>query len=1046
MRERGCLKHIEPLALACALVLACSAALAGEPRPDSARGLLDAAGIGGGLIVHLGCGDGRWTAALRAGDGYLVEGLDADAENVGKARARLRSLGLDGKVSVEQWTARHLPYVDGLASLVVADDLGRVPMAEVMRVLRPNGVAWVRQDGGWTKTVKARPASIDAWTHYLHDPTNNAVARDEAVGPPRHVRWKAGPAFGRHHDTLASLSALVCAGGRLFYIFDEGLTSLLHYPARWRLVARDAFSGVLLWKRPLASWESHLRSFRSGPPQLPRRLVAVGGRVYVTLGLTAPVTALDAATGHTRRVHKGTEQADEILCHQGVLLVVTYDYASAAEAHQALRRGIPTTGGRRAIVAVQADTGALLWRKSGQDTAKLLPATLAATDQRVLFRRGAEVACAELRTGRLLWRREAHAPAPDRATATPAPRPGRKPRRRRRPPTAGAFYAPTLVVSPAHGVVLSAHGSKLTALSLGDGQVLWTGKSAPDFHAPADLFVADGLVWSGLFAAQGLDPRTGQVRRTLDLTGLLTPGHHPRCHRGKATDRYVIASKRGLEFFDLRGDGHSRNNWVRGGCQYGIMPCNGLVYVPPNACCCYPGALLHGFYALAPRRKAPTRAEPGPRLQRGPAYGTAAAAAARDASGEAWPTFRGDPARSGSSATVAPTALAELWRAQVGGKLSTVVVGEGRLLVASVHQRRVTALDARTGKSLWSFTAGGRVDTPPTLHRGLALFGAADGWVYGLRASDGAVDEQLESAWPAHGSVLVLDGVAYAAAGRSCYLDGGIRLYGLEPATGRTLCETRLAIPHEKDESRAFLMAGVRPDVLVSDGKWIYLQQIKFDKRLVRQDDGGRHLMCHSGLADDTWFYRTFWRLGRGDAYDFPNSYIKHDLRVPFGQLLVFDGQAVCGLQTWFSPRISPAQADKGSRGCMLFGDANQPFTPDERASPDSDYPPGKLKRRSAPVGHKWTARLPFQARAMVLARDRLFVAGWPDVVDDADPCAAPEGRKGGVLWAFSKADGKLLAKSELKSPPVFDGLIAADGRLYLATVDGAVRCMGQRR
>ena len=46
---------------------------------------------------------------------------------------------------------------------------------------------------------------------------------------------------------------------------------------------------------------------------------------------------------------------------------------------------------------------------------------------------------------------------------------------------------------------------------------------------------------------------------------------------------------------------------------------------------------------------------------------------------------------------------------------------------------------------------------------------------------------QLESAWPVSGSVLVLDDQVYAAAGRSSFLDGGIFLYCLDPATGKLL-------------------------------------------------------------------------------------------------------------------------------------------------------------------------------------------------------------------------------------------------------------------
>ncbi len=78
----------------------------------------------------------------------------------------------------------------------------------------------------------------------------------------------------------------------------------------------------------------------------------------------------------------------------------------------------------------------------------------------------------------------------------------------------------------------------------------------------------------------------------------------------------------------------------------------------------------------------------------------------------------------------------------------------------------------------------------------------------------------------------------------------------------------------------------------------------------------------------------------------------------------------------------------------------------------------------------------------MVLAGETLFVAGVPDVVDPADPLASLEGRKGAQLQAYSAADGRKLAEYQLTSPPVFDGLIAAAGRLYWSTTDGKVMCM----
>jgi outer membrane protein assembly factor BamB len=351
---------------------------------------------------------------------------------------------------------------------------------------------------------------------------------------------------------------------------------------------------------------------------------------------------------------------------------------------------------------------------------------------------------------------------------------------------------------------------------------------------------------------------------------------------------------------------------------------------------------------------------------------------------------------------------------------------------------------------------GGRVDTPPTVYNDTLLFGSNDGWVYCLSVVDGRlawrfraapedrrtmVDNQIESVWPVPGNVLVMDGLAYFAAGRSVYLDGGIWVYGVDAATGRKTVETRIFVPHDDAPTRTFTMAGVRPDVLVSDGKDIYLQQIKFDTRLNRQETLGRHLMTNSGFADDTWFYRTFWRLGKGDAYDFPFSYIKHDLRVPFGQLLVFDDKTVCGLQTFMSPGIVPSAAAASSRGCLLFADPNEPFTPDQKTSPTTDYPE-KANRSKTPADHMWTVKLPFQARAMLLARNALFVGGWPDGGGAADLYAARSGQRAGQLWGFSRETGQKVAELELPSGPVFDGLAAADERLFVSLKNGKVVCL----
>lgn len=75
-------------------------------QEDAAKKILDATGVQGGFIVHVGCGDGKLTAALRAGDSDLVHGLDKDAKSVKGAREYIQSLGIYGKVSIDQCKGR----------------------------------------------------------------------------------------------------------------------------------------------------------------------------------------------------------------------------------------------------------------------------------------------------------------------------------------------------------------------------------------------------------------------------------------------------------------------------------------------------------------------------------------------------------------------------------------------------------------------------------------------------------------------------------------------------------------------------------------------------------------------------------------------------------------------------------------------------------------------------------------------------------------------------------------------------------------------------
>ncbi|MHC4352041.1 MAG: outer membrane protein assembly factor BamB family protein, partial [Planctomycetota bacterium] len=742
---------------------------AGSPRE-----IIAASGVKGGLVVHLARGGAASAADFLLNDSFLVHGLCRNKAAVARARAHIKKKDLYGKVSVQYWETDYLPYADNIVNLLVAESLVNVSREEVMRVLAPVGVAYIKSDKGWGKTVKPWPGEIDEWTHFLHGPDNNAVAQDTIVGVPKHVQWIGGPKFARSHEQLASVSTMVSARGRVFAIADEGLTADIRMPARWRLVARDAFNGVVLWKRTIDKWSDHMHGFRSGPPDLPFRLVAVGDRVYVPLGSDKPVTALDAATGEVVTKFKGSELTRQIIHAGNRLIMLTGTSQVAIHMNPEGKESA-----HRSIMAADAKTGDIIWHEQVSNET-LLP--LAVSGNALLYQTNEHLVCLNLASGDETWR-IAH------------PIYLAKPRNRM-----WQWASPTLTAH--NGIVYVADFRSLSAISVDNGKALWECSSRQGFCSPPDIFVINDLLWRGYTPqrgradfGEGLDARTGKLAKTIvtDKAWAYATLAHFRCYRAKATSRFILSSRSGVEFIDLESGRINLNHWVRGTCQYGIMPCNGLLYAPPHSCACNIKTMLRGMCALAPSSLKPPQARTADvRFEKGPAFGGIPQKAVADSQSDDWPTFRHDNERSGRTASEVPSDLQPVWETEIGGRLSSPVASRGKVFVSEIDAHTVHALDATDGTALWSFTAAGRVDSPPTIHAGMVVFGSADGWVYCVRSTDGTlvwrfrgapedrrivVRGQLESAWPIHGSVLVNEGTLIVAAGRSSYLDGGIHIY-----------------------------------------------------------------------------------------------------------------------------------------------------------------------------------------------------------------------------------------------------------------------------
>jgi outer membrane protein assembly factor BamB len=628
---------------------------------QSVQEIVDASGFEGGLIVHVGCGNGEITAELYR-EGRLVLGLDADPKNVAKARAHFLEKGVIGDIVADRMLSDTLPLLDGTVNLVVvSSSKPNVASEEILRVLAPEGIAFVRGQSGWQQIEKPRPTEIDSWTHFLHGPDNNPVAADTVVDRPFHMRWNGEPRWQRSHDFLASMSALVSDGKKLFYIYDKGETSTMAVLPRWTLAARDAFNGVVLWEKPINQWEEYLRNFRSGPVHLPRSLVVADGRLYTFLGYNEPLVALDLGSGKTLQTYAGTEGVREILYAGGRLYLVIHEGRSESSYSEIPKR----------ILVLDARTGKKLWEKKDALAKDLSGATLAVGSGVAVYDARQSLECVDAVTGKQLWRSQ------------------------RASPVQYKLYKRAVTVISGNTVLWAGssdnrrrgRGSFLAAFDLKTGNELWRAPAQEVFNSPPEVFVIKGRVWSREGAIKGSksgysvarDVRTGKVmhKRPHD-SDILTLSGHAWCYMNKATERFLVRGEAGVEFLSTENDSGFAHHFIRGTCQYGILPCNGLLYVPPHSCACYINAKLNGFTALAPKSTSGIYTRKEPALEKGEAYSEASRQTSTYSNAD-WPTFRADAERSLSVSASISDAPTKKWESEVPGTLSSPVYADGRL-------------------------------------------------------------------------------------------------------------------------------------------------------------------------------------------------------------------------------------------------------------------------------------------------------------------------------------------------------------------------------
>jgi len=448
-----------------------------------------------------------------------------------------------------------------------------------------------------------------------------------------------------------------------------------------------------------------------------------------------------------------------------------------------------------------------------------------------------------------------------------------------------------------------------------------------------------------------------------------------------------------------------------------------------------------------------------------------------------WPQYRADARRSGYTADALPAKLALRWMrrarhaprpAWVGRSLArsrmrfdwayAAIVAGGRCLFGSSADDKLYALDAATGKELWSFFTGGPIRLAPAAWRDRVFAVSDDGHLYCVSAAEGRLlwklrggrggerligNGRMVSRWVARGGPAVVDGIVYFAAG--IWPIEGVHVYAVDAASGKVIwCndhtgELEIDQPHMVCFSRGGVasqgyLAVTADHVLVTTGRSV---PAAFDRRT------GRFVHFHLSRYGG----KTPWGTGGGDvvatdavffnagmAFDVATGLRYHgvgrrywwdpltrDGRKLHGEFLLGERQVVC---------ITPDGFIR-SEGTAVHGSTLTSRTYDARREADTARATPRLafvkmadsKRHleridgSPALKDVWSIRTDRQPTSLIVA-GRHVLAGSDGRVAMIDA----ESKK--QVWS-APVDGDVYS------------LAAAGGRLYASTDKGTIYCFG---
>jgi outer membrane protein assembly factor BamB len=340
------------------------------------------------------------------------------------------------------------------------------------------------------------------------------------------------------------------------------------------------------------------------------------------------------------------------------------------------------------------------------------------------------------------------------------------------------------------------------------------------------------------------------------------------------------------------------------------------------------------------------------------------------------------------------------------------IVLDGKLFVGYSDRDKVAALDASTGKHLWSFYTDAPIRLPPAGFDGRVYFTSDDGHLYCVDADSGELhwkfsggpsqlkvigNRRLVSAWPARGGVVVRDGNVYFAA--SIWPFMGIFVYSLDAETGAIAWvndssgSTYIKQPHSAPS-----FAGIAPQGAL----------VATDKHLIIP--GGRSVPAVFDRETGELKYYELNAGGKGTG----------------GSFVIANDD-----QFFVHTRL------KGVREFDLHTGDKTAFMPNEPVLHNSYVYTSESAKDGSPVIRAYDAKrkMVWEVKAdgsgdLILAGTRLYAAGAENIaaIDLPNESADSVAR---VAWQIPTT-GKVAR------------LIAADQKLFAVTLEGSIFALGQ--